>query len=773
LRTYAEPAWAVAFLLFGGLLCFVPLFDVLSYEWCVAMGVVAAVAGAVRGAIYITRQRRSGGVLGDTGVTVARLYATVVARLWRLLVLPLAAIVANAARVRNCDLAAGFAWFALLPLVSGAVGAALGVVVGLVRPWQRALWPSLLALAGIACSIVWGFVSFYRTPPCFAYDPFVGYVPGPLYDEDVGIAGALIWARVYHVAVATTALGACALFLDGTTLAIRARAARGRKALLAFVLAAASLAVVLFGLRAHLGIALDADDVARALGAERRTEHLVLHYSSTGPYASKIDDFAADFEFRWAQHARLFPRSPATPVHAFLFDSPTQKRVLIGASNTLVTKGWRRETYLHYEGWPQSSLSHELAHVFASSFGDRFFGGSFDGLRSNIGLMEGVAVAAEWSSWKPLTPHQAVKLLRETKLVGDDALARVMGPGFYGLPGGQAYAIAGSFCRFLLDTRGAYKLMEILHAGGDGEAWRRIYGVDFGALDAEWRRLVDAQVVANRDRELALDWLGQPSVFGRPCAHAAALERRQAAEAMRAGDARAALASWQAVCDGGLADPDDLADASEAALAADDPRAARRFASELLARADIRGALRGKAEIAVADAALLDGDVGAAAVAYERAAQLPMNDWRARMLAIKRPLCDWPAGPARTTMARVLVIAERESEPSFDLGSLRALVAQEPHRALYGYVLTRQLMARGRFREALDTLTSAEPLPDGQLERDRRRVEGESAFHLGQYGRAREIFDNLAQDPDASVGLARDALDWRDRCDFALSTRAD
>lgn len=779
LLTSRERAWAVALLLFGVVLCFVPLFDALGYEWCFAMAVVAAPAGALLGAGRVTDRRRQSQTTSDArpGATVARLYASVVLRVWLLLIPPVVAIVANAARVRNCDLVGGLAWFALLPLASAAMGAALGVVAGLARPWRRAGWPSLLAIGGIVCSIVWGIVHFYRAPPIFAYDPFVGYFPGALYDEDVRISSALLWARLYQAAVATTALAACALFLDGAMLSVRARSARGRWKPLALAIAAAAFALAIHARRGQLRFDLDAEDVARALGAEKHTPHFVLHYSPIGPYAKNIDAFALEFEFRWAQHARLFPRAPAVPVHAFLFDSPSQKRALVGASNTNVTKGWRREIYLHYEGWQQPSLAHELAHVFAASFGDRLVGSSHHGIHINVGLAEGVAVAAAWSEyewWQPLTPHQIVKVLRDARLIDGAALDRAMGLSFYGLSSGQAYAIAGSFCRFLLDGRGAEKLMAIHRAGGSPDAWRRIYGVDFATLSAEWQQFVDEQTVSDADRAFALDWLRRPAIFARPCAHAIAVERQRAWRATLTGDRAGALAMWQAVCDGELAESDDLASASDAALLAGDRREARRFATELVSRRSIGDVLRGRAETTMGDLALLDGDAAAASVAYDRAARLPITGYNARMLTLKRLMCRWPPGPPRATVAQVLVLAERESEPSFDLGDLRSLVEREPHRTLCRYLLARQLFARDRFREVLDALSGSdgdEPLPDARFDRDRQRLLGTAAFRLGDYTRARSIFARLAQDADADQGLRRDALDWRDRCDFAETHR--
>jgi hypothetical protein len=347
-----------------------------------------------------------------------------------------------------------------------------------------------------------------------------------------------------------------------------------------------------------------------------------------------------------------------------------------------------------------------------------------------------------------------------------------MGPGFYAFSGGVSYALAGSFCRFLLDTRGAAKLMELHRAGGSDESWRRIYGVELTTLAGEWRRLVDRQTISDAERDFALAWLRRPSLFGRPCAHALALVRQAAAEAAHSGDRQGAVAHWQQLCsDDAVIEARDLGDAADAALVANDAGGARRFATRLLARQDLDDILRGRAETALGDAALLDGDMAAATAAYVRAARRPMDDWGARTLTLKRVLCDWSAGPARAAMVRALVSAERESEPSPDIADLAAVVAREPRRALPRYVLARQMAARSRFDQVtalLSDWTVDDALPDGRFDHDRQRLIGEAAFHQRQYARARPIFDQLAADAATSEGARRDALDWRDRCDFAL-----
>lgn len=772
LRVESTRAWALLLGVLGVALCFVPLFDVLGYEFCLTLALGVSFAGAQLGAVTVWRARRERPASLATAAeafpaaTVARLWGGTVARLWLALLLPLAAVTLNALRVRNCDYAAGLAWFFMLPMLSAAMGAALGVVVGLAADWRGRALPSVLAILGVLASIAWGVWRFYAAPPIFGYDPFVGYFAGTLYDEEVAIGGAFLWARLYHAAVAAAALGGCALFLDGATLRLRLRAAAGRGRVAAAVAAFAVVAGVLYGHRARLGFALDAGDIARALGAEKRTAHFVLHYSPSGPYAKDIDAYAADDEFRWHELSDFFGGAPKAPVHAFLFDTVAQKRALMGAARTFIAKPWRREIYLQHDAWPQQVTWHELAHVFAGPYGDGVFHIARRGLDFNVGLIEGVAVAASFAG-QPLTPHQTVKVLRDAHLVSDDALGRVMGPSFFGLNAAQAYAIAGSFCRFLYDTRGPQQLEALYGAAGAGDSWRRIYGVDFDTLRRQWLAFVDAQTVPADARAVALARLERPSVFHRVCAHALALQRQAARQAAQAGDRQAALAAFESVCKDDP-DPQNLADALDAALAADAQPAARHLADELL-HAQVNDVLRAKALLALGDLALLDGDVETARARYDAAAKLPLDEPTARLTTVKRIVCNWPDGPSRRALVPLLTGSARDT--ALDIATLQKLADGDPDRALYHYLLARQLYARGRWAEAVAELRhpAVERLPDARFDREAARILGAALFRLGRYAEARAQFATLADDADAPAGVRLDAADWIRRCHFAES----
>jgi hypothetical protein len=647
----------------GVALCFVPLFGALGYEWSLAMALAASFAGAAIGAARCTAWRAAGGG-GARGVIVLRLYGGAVASLAIALVLPLAAVLLNGLRVPACDRLGGLGWLVALPLASGAIAAALGVAVGLARAWRGARTAALAAVAAVAFSLVWSLARLYFEPPVFIYDPFVGYVAGAIYDEDVAIPAALGWARLYHAALVVFALAACAALIDPEARVLRWRAARRRRAAIVIAVVAAAVAFGLRARRASLGFDRDADDLDRALGAEKRTPHFVLHYTPNGPYAAQIGAFAIDFEYRWAQHASLFPRAPSGPVDLYLFDSAEQGRALAGVAQTSITKGWRRMILLHYDGWPQPAIAHELGHVFAASFGDPIFGATFDARHIAVGLSEGVPSAVAWAEWQPVTPHQFAKVLREEERVDGATLATVMGGSFYALSGTRAYALAGSFCRFLIDTRGAAKLMDVYRAGAGDAAWRTAYGVAFDALADEWGRFVDAQSITPEERAFAAMHLRAPSVFARPCAHTAAVARRKAGEAAQAGDRAAALAAWEQACTSEEAQVEDLDAAIDAAAAAGDAAATRRLAAQLSARDDAGDALRAAAERAEGDVALADGATDDALRAYDRAARLPMSPWGERALALGRQVAARPAGEVRTTIARATVMFLHASGPS-------------------------------------------------------------------------------------------------------------
>jgi tetratricopeptide (TPR) repeat protein len=624
----------------------------------------------------------------------------------------------------------------------------------------------LLAQCTLLISVLWAGWRFYATPGIFAYDPFGGYFPGTPYDENVAISSALLSARAYHLVAAFTICLFCAVFLSGPGLRARFRAARGRLRILFAAIVALAVTLTLRSAHARLGFFLDANDVARALGGERETEHFVLHYSPGGPFAKDLDLVAADHEFRYAQLEKLLAVRPQGKVHSFLFDSAQQKQALMGAGHTFVAKPWRREIYLQADGWPHPVLMHELAHVFAGAFGDPIFGASRRGIAFNVGLIEGVAVAASWGG-TALTPHQVVKEMRAVGL--QPPLSQVMSLSFLGLNASQAYNVAGSFCRYLVDKHGVAPLETVFGAGGSAASYERAYGQSFEALAAQWSTFIDSVEVPAAEGEVIRERLQRPSVFHKVCAHRLALEREAAQRAASTNDRTKAVAGYEEICAEDPDEPQNLADLMDAAAAAERSETAESAARSLARHPKASAPMRGRAFAMLGDLALQRGDLAGAQGFYLDAEHLPLDEGAGRLVTVKR-LATQEQGPAAKRLREFLVIPPSARDPAVDLLMLSELVRSSPDRSLFHYLLARQLEARGRFDEAAGQLDLAlvhdGDLPDVRFTREALRLLGRSAYRAGQRARARGAFERLAKDPNEAVRV--EANDWIDRCEFRL-----
>jgi tetratricopeptide (TPR) repeat protein len=720
--------WAGVLATTGAALCTLPLFDLLGYEFSFALALAASVAGLDLG---VAGARRAPGVFAS--------WARVTARAWALLLVPLALSLANALRVRNCNLAGGLVWYALLPGLSAPIACAVGVAAARVTRHAR-----VVAYAVLVGSIVWALWRFVAAPPVNAFDPFGGYFPGTLYDEEVAVPRALLWARLYHLSAAAAALSVAAFFGK-------------RRWWLWLTLVPA---VVLGALGGRLGFARSARDIARALGGERRTTHFVLHYSPTGPFAKEIDLQAADFELRWLELSQLLSIEPGQPVHAFLFDSAAHKQSLMGAARTSVAKPWRKEIYLQYEAWPHSVVMHELAHVFAGAFGDPLLHVSRRGAALNLGLIEGVAVAASWHGSSSLTPHQQAHVMRKAHIA--PPLDRVMGLGFLGFNGAAAYAEAGSFCRWLLQTHGAARLERVYREGGSEASFRAAYGVSRAQLFDEWGRFVDALEVPDRPQQLAEERLAQPSVFHKVCAHELALRRDEAAHAGTLGDHARELSILQAVCADDPDDPDNLAEVMDAQRAARLDVDARATAEKLLAHAKATPQLRARALALEGDLALAAHDLPAARAAYAAAEALPLDEGASRLVTVKRLTAAQAAPPDELTR----FVLDGGHDAAQALATTEELARRFPDDGLYQYLLGRQLEARGQWTRAAETLERSRTLglPDARFVREADRLSGRCRFREGRMELARADFTRLLDGASDSVRLV--AEDWLRRIDL-------
>lgn len=781
LRSRRALVWGGVLAALGIALCFVPLFDALGFEFAFAIGLLAGFAASDLAAALVRRVRQGGAFSASARppAVVARLFAVNAGATLALLVPPLVAIVLNAARVRQCDWGTGFLFYAALPGATALLGTAAGLVAGLAfasRPIVGAFAAWLIPLGSIAL----GLWRFYAAPPIFGYDPFAGYFPGTLYDEDVALGGAFVWSRLYQGAFALAALAACAATLDPATLGLRRTALfrpgpsgepSGRFASLVVGLVAAGTAATLSVRSAELGFAVDADDIARALGGRRETPHFVIIYPRGAPFEPFMDAIAAEHEFRYAQLARVFGIEPAGKITSFYFTTAEEKRRWMGAGGTYIAKPWRREIYIQHEDFPHDTLRHEVAHVFAGEFGDPVFRVSvawwaWPPARFNVGLIEGIAVAADWPGagiGRP-TPHEAARAMKELGLL--PPLRALLAPGFLQFSSAQSYTTAGSFVYFLLERYGPEKVRAVYRAGGTPASFQAVFGVPLRELERKWHEAVGKTPLAPEDLEIARERYRRRGIFHRPCPHAVARRMAEAAAA----SPEEAVRILRRVCVDDPGEPGHkilLAAALERAERPDEALAV------YLALADdvdgVSAPLRARALLFAADLAARRGDLATANAAILRALPLGVDETTRRNLLIRREAYGGD-GPGPAALRAYLLARGPAGEPDPFVQLLRAedVATAMPDTGLGHYLVGRVLSQRGAFTDAAraharaEALGLAEPL----VRRENARLWARATFLAGDLDAAEagaRVLADAAQPPAVQL----EGRDWLERCAFA------
>jgi len=770
--------WLAVFAVAGAVLCAVPLLNVLGYESSLVTALLASLAAIERGGAIAERTRLRlrpadrDQIDAAPFVRILSLWGQAVVATWMLCLVPLLLLLANGLRVRNCNYGAGLLFFGLLPLGSALVAAAVGVCSALYAKTRgRAL---LLGYGVLTLSLLWAGLRSLNSPAIFAYDPFFGYFPGALYDEDVRVQPALYIARGMHLLWVGAALLLSARFLSGQELrlAMRTGGHRVRLLLSGLLLSALGFGVYLRG--GSLGLYADESSLAERLPGELSTEHFVLRYRPGGAVERDLQLYAREHELRYRQLRELLgiepiwepgriarllglpstlsqrQRTDRGKVVSYLFDSVADKRRAMGAGGTYIAKPWRKEIYIQHESWPHPVLRHELAHVFAGAAGDWLFHLSMTGVVPQLGLVEGIAVATDRRSSGNLSIHQSVRAMKQAGLL--PKLDQVFsGLGFWSLPSGRAYTVAGSFVRYLLAEYGAPPLLSVYHDGGRPKDFAKHYGISFDELTARWLQFVDAQPLGASAKEVERERLRRPAVFHKVCAHEVAIRRDRARELLAHGRDNEAVALLRSVCHDDPGEPGYLSELSEVLQQTEQYDEAEAVAQRAMAHPATTSALRARLVVRMADLAVLKGQLDVARQHYDEALKLPLDEGTARTVTARRLAIDLPeAGPL---LLKVLVGSAKPTkglrkEERSDVQSvywLTQAAGRQPEAGLLRYVLGRMLFQRGGYAEAVAELQRSVDLglSDGRFVYQANLLMGQAQLLMGQGTAALATFSRM------------------------------
>lgn len=730
-------AWLVFTLLELSLLGF-PVTRIPGYELATGLSLCTALLGGLFGCAFGWHEalrvataptRQAAAAIGAAGVTLLAPAALTVV---------VATLVTGAGS--PCSPFIAFGFIPLLVLPSVLVVAALGVWVGLrVRRWWQGLlvWLGLVLVsaAHTAWPIVFG-------PQVSAWNHLAGFLPGPLYDEELVVPTALLWFRLGTLLLAGLAGLAVAHRLGARS----AWLTRGG-------LGAAAALVTLEALGPTLGFRMSDEVLAARLGGRTESEHVILLHPR-GLRPEEVARILGDVEFRVAQIAAFVGGAPPGQVTVWWYRSAEQKQRLVGAAHTQFAKPWRREIHVNESGFPHPVLKHELAHALLAPLGAPPFGvtARIFGLSPHVGVIEGMAVAAD-DPVDELSLHEWTAAMKKQGLL-PDVRTLLLPQGFYAAPPSRAYTTAGSFLRWLGDTRGPEKL-RALYRDGDFE---RVYGEPLPALAEAWERFLDGVPLEPEAVNQAFARFRRGSLFERPCAREVARLSAEAAQ-LSADDAPLALevlARCQAL------QPEEPSHALARArtlrrLGRDDE--ARTLLEALAQRVDGAPASWAEAALELADLAITRGDDATAQGLLERIVERQVSPTMDRTARVRLHSL------TRTGATRRALVEAFSRNTDAQLHWLEVAHAEAPQEPFVAYLLGRKLHGREVFDGALPVLevARADATVPPSIRRETLRLMLEAAARLGDCDRV----DALAQEASASSGpFGARARDWAARCRF-------
>lgn len=724
-----------------------PLFNSIGYESAALFGVLAGL-GAIFSSLAHPELSTVKQLLGPSERTPLQRFGVLFFYAVLPLTIPVAGLSLLGLVITNCDPLVGAAFWVLIPLVSVFNGVVVAMVAAAVfsRPGLRIF----AALVLVVASVVATGLHLALQPPIVAFQLFLGYFSGSIYDEALSIPDALVVYRVLNVAFGVA-------FLAAFEAAWRSRSQRFARVPAGVAVITACVALWGWSERESYGIELNRDTISAELGGQIETENFIIHYPAERGFENRIEEIAEDHEYRYAELKQFFETDPVASsgkkVRSFVYPDRERKGAMMGGRRTQVAKLWLHEIHILWREFGDHMLAHELAHIFTEPFGTGPLKlSSRWGVGINMGLVEGIATAADWPHGT-MTPHEAAGALRRMDRA-PDLRALIGAGGFWGQSSSRAYTIVGSFIRYVVDTYGIDKLKA---AYGHGR-FEQVYGKSIDALASEWESFVDGIELDDQVLSRARFIYDRPSIFEKVCARTLAELRRVAREDARRGRIDSAVDVYNRML--GF-DPGNAMFRIEFArflLTENMPDRATAELELLLEDADNPGVRAAALELQ-GDLMWRESDPAQAKARYRECLSLGLPLNRERFVEVKHAVVD-DRVEFKRELAQAYLIDDHDS--AIQVYFPAAWVRQSPDDPVANYLLGRRLLKSQHYDRSIEYLERAHAhLEVEVLALENRRMLIEAYYFTGELEEA-ERFAAALEGSQRSA-YRESALEWRRR----------
>ncbi len=729
-------------------LSFVPLFDVLGFERAFVTGLVSTITSPIVSITLIRRARAKG------GSDLARIAAHALLLNLAMLLPSLVAGMISEAIHTPCDPEEGALFMFLCAGGNAFFGTMIGLLAGTMA-YRRGI-PGITVAAILIAFLAIALHRLYAEPQIFVYSVPFGWWPGSIYDEQLSVDARLIAFRGYTLFYGLTIAAVVRAFLDREQMMLTL--SRPRVTALAGV---AILGAVTFSLHQsgeRLGFDLTRDTIERELSRRVVTDEFEI-FIDPSITPAQVETLVLDHRFRYHQLTQFFDFHPQRKIKSFVYRDSAQKARLMGAGETQISRPWASEIHIDGFTYPHPVLKHELAHVFSAEMATGPFKvPATGGIFVNIGIVEGIAVAADWRT-SELTVHGWTRAMRALELAPD--LRRTLDvAGFWSISSARAYTVAGSFVRYLVDEHGMDRFA-VLYATND---FQRAYDQPLDTLVTEWEHYIDSLPLPEGDLLIAEHRFKRPGIFQKICAHKAANISATGYAQLGSGDVDSAIEELLPLLDFAPNDPGPLIAISSALARQKRLPEAKLYAERALSMETSTQMSSAAARESLAGIEWQLGKVDLAREGYEQVLTLHVSTPSdrlqiVRLAALSRPpelqavLRDYLSGALPSTVALV---------------RLGEAAGAHPDDALVRYLYAKILESIGAVPEAIREYRAAlaGDLPGAPLTREAKLALGRLELLADRYAEAEAEFRGLSRE-EQNPAIRLEASDWAERASFA------
>ena len=434
-----------------------------------------------------------------------KLSSSVAQDLWRaliwslsLLIFPLLLGFVNTLRLGGCDWMQGVGFFVLLPFSCVIVSTIVAQAIQFKFIWPKRATSIFIVV--LFLSLLFTLVRVVFGVPVFAFNPFFGYFPGPIYDFDLTIHSTLIFHRLFSFCLALAVF-----FIAQLTIKWRS------KLLWLGATSCVLLCISACFFESKLGFYTSREHLQNTLGGKISASTFDIYYDKRLEQDQFFlpEAFRDDVSFWLTDISQQLQIKIKNKITLYVYNDAKSKKRLMGAGYTLIGDPVNRELHLLPVRFPSTILKHELTHVVAAQFGMPWLG-----FGRSPGIMEGLAVALEESRLNLDLHKWSAKILSDKKLFVDATLL-MQGFQFFGISERYAYLLAGSFVRFLLEEFTTDKFLQVYRSGD----FEEVYGVSLSRLNLQWLDRLQGTEFDSHEAARMTAYLAPKGVLEARCVH--------------------------------------------------------------------------------------------------------------------------------------------------------------------------------------------------------------------------------------------------------------